>query len=691
MEIFKSTNINFESRWLTVQATLQDILRLEPVSTKTWQDLLTWISHIYVTDRQGYDQFQGELRGETLKCIKESHDRILSLEDDDSAFLQSYLSEWEQFSKQVKGLSKSMKLILRNVSDDRPLVIFMLDRWTDLALKNLGIQLQNSLTRLMLAERSGASINSRLVLRLRESFVSLWEEKEDAPKLYKELYEAAYVDAMEKFYEIDAPQYLAENGLIEYMKYVDEKLKQEEQLAAMYIAAANGDKSVSTLMNTAQSLLVGYSKDVVLADCRLCIKDKNRDRLRQIVDFMDQAPSGLTPILNELEEYLSTLGLADMVAVAGTVAADCNKYVQKLLEIFENLSQYSRELFGDDCRVSSARDKAFARIISDKTLFQQGVPPNVKSRGRNTPPEHKSAEHLANYSELLLRKNSVSKQMNDDKVEANISSLLFILKYLEDKDLFCRYYKAHLRRRLILEKSANSKWEAKVIEGFKAIGLPVSYTENFERMLLDIRISTDFNHQLKNGFEKGDAEDCVAEGSALLQVARDAPAINVKVLTSGKWLDLNPSPVTLPAEVQECMVDIEEHYLANHSGRKMTWNHHISTAVITFENEVGCYDLELSAHQMAVLFAWNEKPKGKVTFDTLQNVTNLSTEELRRTLWSLTSNPRNKYQLLLNSQKDAVKAQDLLDSTEFWVNQKFGVEKKGKFQKRGKLCMIGRF
>ena len=54
---------------------------------------------------------------------------------------------------------------------------------------------------------------------------------------------------------------------------------------------------------------------------------------------------------------------------------------------------------------------------------------------------------------------------------------------------------------------------------------------------------------------------------------------------------------------------------------------------ITFVNDVGKFDIEITTFQMAVLFAWNQRPKERVTFESLKLATELPDAELRRTLF----------------------------------------------------------
>lgn len=53
---------------------------------------------------------------------------------------------------------------------------------------------------------------------------------------------------------------------------------------------------------------------------------------------------------------------------------------------------------------------------------------------------------------------------------------------------------------------------------------------------------------------------------------------------------------------------------------------------ITFCNDMGRYDLEVTTFQMAVLFAWNQRPREKLSYESLRLATELPDAELRRTL-----------------------------------------------------------
>ena len=110
----------------------------------------------------------------------------------------------------------------------------------------------------------------------------------------------------------------------------------------------------------------------------------------------------------------------------------------------------------------------------------------------------------------------------------------------------------------------------------------------------------------------------------------------------------------------------------------------MSNGTITFTNEVGRFDVDVTTFQMAVLFAWNQRPNEKVSYENLRLATELPDLELRRTVWSLVAFPKLKKQLLSYT-PSVVAAKDFTEHTLFWINQEFCLIKNGKLQKRGKV------
>ncbi len=77
--------------------------------------------------------------------------------------------------------------------------------------------------------------------------VNLSSDADDKLKIYRENFEKAYLHATESFYKAKAPEHLADNGVQNYMKYADVKLKEEEQRASRYLETRAGCNSVGVV------------------------------------------------------------------------------------------------------------------------------------------------------------------------------------------------------------------------------------------------------------------------------------------------------------------------------------------------------------------------------------------------------------------------------------------------------------
>uniref|UniRef100_A0A8C7GWC5 Cullin-5 n=1 Tax=Oncorhynchus kisutch TaxID=8019 RepID=A0A8C7GWC5_ONCKI len=509
----------------------------------------------------------------------------------------------------------------------------MLDTWNESIFSNIKNRLQDSAMKLVHAERLGEAFDSQLVIGVRESYVNLCSNTDDKLQIYRENFEKAYMDSTERFYRTQAPSYLQQNGVQNYMKYADAKLREEEKRALRYLETRRECNSVQALMECCVNALVTSFKETILSECPGMIKQNETEKLHLMFSLMDKVPSGIEPMLNDLEDHIMSAGLADMMASAETITSDSEKYVEQLLTLFNSFSKLVKDAFQDDPRFLTARDKAYKAVVNDATIFKLELPLKQKGVGLKTQPESKCPELLANYCDMLLRKTPLSKKLTSEEIEAK-------LKEVE-------------------------------------VGMPADYVNKLARMFQDIKVSDDLNQNFK---------ECHKHN----KLALSADSVNIKILNAGAWSRSSEKVfVSLPTELEDLIPEVEDFYKKNHSGRKLHWHHLMSNGIITFKNEVGQYDLEVTTFQLAVLFAWNQRPRERISFENLKLATELPDAELRRTLWSLVAFPKLKRQVLFY---DPVvgSPKDFAEGTLFYVNQEFSLIKNSKVQKRGKINLIGR-
>uniref|UniRef100_A0A672S6B3 Cullin-5 n=1 Tax=Sinocyclocheilus grahami TaxID=75366 RepID=A0A672S6B3_SINGR len=653
-------SLQFEDKWDLMRPIVLKLLRQEAVTKQQWFDLFSDVHAVCLWDDKGPAKIHQALKEDILDFIKQAQARVLSHQDD-TALLKAYIVEWRKFFTQCDILPKPFcKLeitLLGNQGSNKKSNVedsivrkLMLDTWNESIFCNIKNRLQDSAMKLVHAERLGEAFDSQLVIGVRESYVNLCSNADDKLQIYRENFEKAYLDSTERFYKTQAPSYLQQNGVQNYMKY---------------------------LMECCVNALVTSFKETILAECPGMIKRNETEKLHLMFSLMDKVPSGIEPMLKDLEDHIMSAGLADMVASAETITTDSEKYVEQLLTLFNRFSKLVKEAFKDDPRFLTARDKAYKAVVNDTTIFKLELPLKQKGVGLKTQPESKCPELLANYCDMLLRKTPLSKKLTSEEIEAKLKEVLLVLKYVQNKDVFMRYHKAHLTRRLILDISADSEIEENMVEWLREVGMPADYVNKLARMFQDIKVSEDLNQSFKEMHKHN-------------KLALPADSVNIKILNAGAWSRSSEKVfVSLPTELEDLIPEVEEFYKKNHSGRKLHWHHLMSNGIITFKNEVGQYDLEVTTFQLAVLFAWNQRPRERISFENLKLATELPDAELRRTLWSLVAFPKLKRQVL--SYEPVVGSpKDFAEGTVFYINQEFSLIKNSKVQKRGKINLIGR-
>lgn len=680
--------LSFEDKWPSMRPTILKLLRQEAVSRAEWQDLFWLVHSVCLWDEKGAPKVYAALREDILDFIKQAQERVLSHQED-QALLKAYIAEWRKFFTQCGYLPKPFGQLETALQGKTPTSVqkgkpaednsvvrkLMLDSWNQSIFSNIKHRLQSSAMKLVQNERNGEAFDSQLVIGVRESYVNLSSNAEDKLQIYRENFERAYIAATEQFYNVNAPDHLVQNGVQNYMRYAEAKLREEEQRAQKYLESCSG--SVNNLVKSCVKVLVTTHKETILAECADMIKANETKKLQLMFKLMDRVEEGINPMLSDLEAHIYQNGIADMVESAEIITQDCEKYVERLLLLFRHFSQIVADAFHNDPRFMTSRDKAYKRVVNDTSVFRLELP-GRSGLFSKTLPESKCPELLANYCDMLLRKTAMSKKLTSDEVECKLKEVLLVLKYVQNKDVFMRYAKAHLTRRLILETSADSEKEENMVEWLREVGMPADFINKLSRMFQDIKVSEDLNSHFKENLSNNPNKHNLSD------------VISIKILNQGAWARAyERQPVSLPRELEDFIPEVEDFYKSKHSGRKLQWHHHMSNGTITFANNVGKFELDVTTFQMAILFCWEKRRHDKLTLENLKLATELPDAELRRTLWGLVAMPKLKKQILLYEPAVA-KASEFTTETQFYINHDFSLIKNGKMQKRGKVNLIGR-
>ncbi|KAI6213785.1 hypothetical protein M3Y94_00192600 [Aphelenchoides besseyi] len=683
---------NFNAEWKPALATVIKLMGRENVKKPEWHDLFVTNNRITSWVENGsallLKALEDQIKEHVVKAAGRIHANVA-----DNDLLRSYVAEWNNFSILIEYLPTPFAFIERGAprthtgvsrSDGKGVETLtairniMFSLWNGHVFETIQVRLLDAAMELVRRERLGEGIESSLVIGVRESFVNYGNGRELPLAMYQNHFERKYIDSAKDFYSPRSQQFLAENGILNYMGYAYEKINEEEERGRRYLDFTNPD-SFRHLVKEIVNVLVVEHKDQLLAEASNLIANQESKRLQMLFHLMDRTVDGVPPLLNHLSKHIKTEGLTTMQNNAETIVQDCEKYVDQLLTMYTKFSSLVSEAFCNDARFLTVRDQAFQEVVNNTDVFRYEIT-NPKAKGKNNqPPESKCPELLANYCDLLLRKSTLTKKLTSDQIDEKLNNVLLVLKYVANKDVFMRYHKTHLSRRLILEMSADQEKEEVIVNKFREHGMPSDFVSKLYRMLQDMEL----NKELSAEFRRYAAEH---------EHRNIADVIHLKILNAGAWSrGRDKCHVSFPSEIEELIPMVDDFYKVKHTGRKLNWAHNWSSGIVTFVSNRGKYDLELSAFQMAILFCYNDLPQfEKRSLESLRVATELPDADLIRTLLSLVINPKTKIQVMLTD-CNPINPKQFNEQTKFWINHDFAIIKNGdKAQSRGKLTLINR-
>ncbi|CAK9295071.1 unnamed protein product [Gordionus sp. m RMFG-2023] len=770
----KQSNISYEKQWPQIEVSILKFLKQEKITQNEWQDLF-WIVHsICLWEECGAFKLLNALLTTIRNYLTVSH---LTLDEgiyNDNELTRRFLALWNCYFQQcsylpkpfaqmetviktqvegirtrelknvfIKDLSDSINFASNgklNSTDDISIFNYlssfggrgtircaeeklirklMISLWNHYVFNVLSRKIVGQCMQYLEFERRGiVSSYSSQIIGLKDYLIQACDEKDNLT-MYRKYYEKEYLKSVRLYYSPFCMDYIESNGIISYLNFAGEKIQEEYGRACKYLEISKEESnSLSLITEACVEVFVDNFKEVIVENVNKLIAENDIKNLNTTYKLIVKSKRNIiSDILPILESHIYKDGVDDMVSCASTILSDPEKYVEKLLSLFNKYTNLIETAFQNDPKFLICRDKAFTSIVNDTSIFKLDLTKtNTSSIIQQPHYESKCPQLLANYCDNLLKKSSLTRKYNYEEIEAKLKSVVLLLKFVKSKDIFMRFYKSNLTRRLILEISADNSLDELMIDMLKNTGISADYINKLLRMFQDINISKEFNSFWKSQTKKPELLD----------------KINVKILNTATW----PKPplqnsAFLSRDIEDIIIpDFESKYNEKYSGRKLRWIHSFSYGTINYKTPTGGdFDLDVTTFQMCVLLCWNDnfllpsdsntlvndvksnmahdapntnqntenlKFSRLISYESLKISTGLIDKELRRTLVSLISCPRQKSHILLviknvDDMTIDLGNVDFTDSTLFKLNPDFVMIRKNNSFKRGKINLISRW
>ncbi|EGC32378.1 hypothetical protein DICPUDRAFT_57147 [Dictyostelium purpureum] len=599
-------DIDFNQIWETIAQ--QVYLLLTGMNTVSAMSLYEDVYKLCIAQPQPYC----EPLYENIKKFFEQHvDRILLIIlDTKSDTISEYLKQWKLFHTGCELCNKVIFRYLNNnwinkkIMDKKfghPPDIYEIQTlglmiWKERLFFKIKDRVLKCVEILIQKDRDGELVQHQFISQFMESLIKLDSVDKDRA-LYLNEYEFSYLENTKQFYSRESIAFISSSGVSSYMKKAEARIEEEHHRSQKYLNSTSHDK----LRRLLDSILIEKHKELLQSECINYLKDEKLDEIHHMYKLLSRIEGGLAPVLETVQNYIQHVGFEAIKSIPDKNNPDPKVYVETLLKIYLQFSSIIKKSFNNDVSFITVLDLACHKIFNQNHIT------------KNTT---KSPELLAKYCDMLLKKGN--KQHEEVELEEKLGQIIVLFKYVDDKDVFQKFYSKMLSRRLINASSVSDDIEKYMITGLKqACGF--EYTSKFQRMFNDITISTETNEEFKNYLNNNNLS--IVDFSIL-------------VLTSGSWsLHSQTSSFIVPQELTTCITTFQQYYQNQHQGRKLNWLHHLCKAEVKSSYLKKPFEFHVTNFQLGILLIFNTQDT--VTLDEITKFTNLNENELSRTIQSL--------------------------------------------------------
>jgi cullin 3 len=466
-------------------------------------------------------------------------------------------------------------------------------------------------------ERAGLLTDDRDLLKQCISMLLELGRADYAVAVYQQDFELAFLGTTQEFYHTESLQYLSAATAADYVRKAGQRLEEEKERAKAVQLPVTTEGPLLGIVQT--EWIERHARTLVDMEttgfAALLQDDTKLDEMRLMYDLFVRVPQSVDFLRDALADRIKATG-KQLIADQVSGQADPPAFVRGVLQLRDKYEQIVETSFRGEKKAVKRMRESFEDFL------------NTDAR---------AASCLAVYVDELLRVGL--RGANEEQVTVELEKAIVVFRYLSDKDVFESFYKQHLAKRLLGNRSVSDDVERAMVSLLKA-ECGYQFTTKLEGMFNDMRISRETRDKYKSYKRQQemnhDDDDNDMESKPI--------DIEVDVLTTGYWPSQNVPACTLPAVVQEAIDRFSKFYLEKHTGRKLSWQTSAGAAELratfgTGPDNFRRHELCVSTYQMCILLLFNQTDT--LTLGQIRTQTHIPDQELRRHLISLCT-PKNR-------------------------------------------------
>lgn len=508
------------------------------------------------------------------------------------SFLEELNRKWTDHNKALQMIRDILMYMDRTFipsTHKTPVNELGLNLWRDKVIHSNKIRtrLQSTLLELVQRERTGEVINRGLMRNVTKMLADL------GYVVYQEDFEKPFIEVSADFYRGESQQFIDCCDCGEYLKKAEKRLNEEIERVSHYLDSKTEVKITNVVE---KEMIESHMQRLVHMENSGLVNmlvDDRYDDLGRMYSLFRRVSTGLALVRDVMTSHIREAG--KQLVTDPERLKDPVDFVQRLLDEKDKHDKIISTAFNNDKTFQNALNSSFEYFI------------NLNPR---------SPEYISLFVDDKLRKGL--KGVSEEDVEVVLDKVMMLFRYLQEKDVFEKYYKQHLAKRLLSGKTVSDDAERSLIVKLKT-ECGYQFTSKLEGMFTDMKTSQD----TMQGFY-------AAMGGELA----DGPTLVVQVLTTGSWPTQSSTTCNLPSEILGVCEKFKNYYLGTHSGRRLSWQTNMGNADLKVTFGKGQkHELNVSTYQMCILMLFNNADQQ--SYKEIEQATEIPATDLKRCLQSL--------------------------------------------------------
>ena len=412
-------------------------------------------------------------------------------------------------------------------------------------------------------------------------------------EIYKNYFEVDFLAETKQYYETEAQNLIRGVTCSEYIKQAEKRLNEEKDRLGFYLDTS-----------TEQPLISVFISAYIIQNCKALVEMENTgllfllqeekyDEIKRMYKLFISSNESFELFLKSITAFINK-NLETLVSEEEN-KKDALKTVENIIEFHSKVMRILKSALDVDTK----QQRHFHKIVKDTFEFWLNKNQSLSF-------------NLNQYIDYCLRTSFISK--SEVEIDQGLNKIIEIFKFLNNKDLFEKFYKNFLSNRLLHDKSLSEDYEKSMIEKLRKECGPF-YTSKLEIMFKDITIS------------KQTMSDFLTWYVTKQEKTSTPLDIDIRILTQGSWPISEITSCTLPQEVKPFITQYSMFYLKNNMGKNITWATNYGTAQVRANYAEKKKEFVMTTHQMCVAVLFNEKTKFSV--DEIQRMTQIPFDELK--------------------------------------------------------------